>query len=65
MNNTNLSPKFDQELISMFADEEVNYWATKWGVSKESIKSAVKFSGSNSVSKVYTYLLNKNKVKST
>jgi hypothetical protein len=62
MNNARLLTKSDQELISMFAEEEVNFWANKWGVTKETVKSAVKFSGSNSVSKVYTYLVNSNKV---
>ncbi|WP_256013786.1 DUF3606 domain-containing protein [Desertivirga xinjiangensis] len=63
MNNTKATPKLDQELISMFADDEVNYWATKWGVTRETVKSAVKFSGSNAVSTVYSYLLNSNKVR--
>lgn len=63
MNNTKATPNLDQELISMFADDEVNYWATKWGVTRETVKSAVKFSGSNAVSTVYSYLLNSNKVR--
>ena len=63
MNNTKLLTRNDQELISMFAEEEVNFWANKWGVTKETVKSAVKFSGSNSVSRVYTYLVNTNKVR--
>lgn len=63
MNNTKLLTSKDQELISMFAEEEVNFWANKWGVTKETVKSAVKFSGSNSVSRVYTYLVNTNKVR--
>jgi len=63
MNNARLFEKTEKELISMFADEEVNYWATKWGVTRENVKSAVKLSGSNSVSRVYTYLLNANKIR--
>ena len=63
MNTTKIFEKTDKELISMFAEDEVNYWANKWGVTKEAIKSAVKFSGCNSVSRVYTYLLNNQKVR--
>ncbi|RZL29554.1 MAG: DUF3606 domain-containing protein [Pedobacter sp.] len=62
MNNAMLLTKKDQELISMSAEEEVNFWANKWGVTKETVKSAVKFSGSNSVSQVYTYLVKSKKV---
>ncbi|WP_207425574.1 DUF3606 domain-containing protein [Pedobacter sp. SYSU D00535] len=65
MNNTKLIDKFDKELISMFAEDEVNYWATKWGVTKETLKSAVRFSGNNSVSSVYNYLIDKNKLRLT
>jgi hypothetical protein len=62
MNNTKALSNNDQELISMFVENEVNYWANKWGVTKESVKSAVKLCGSNSVSKVYNYLVNAKKV---
>lgn len=62
MNNTKTLANSDHELISMFAENEVNYWATKWGVTKETVKSAVKFSGSNSVSRVYKYLRDKKKL---
>jgi hypothetical protein len=63
MNKSKLFEKTDKDLISVFADDELNYWALKWGVSKETIKSAVKASGCNSVSKVYTYLINANKLR--
>jgi hypothetical protein len=62
MNRPKLFECTDKELISMFVEDEVNYWANKWGVTKETVKSAVKASGSNSVSQVYTYLLNSNKL---
>ena len=63
MNRPKLYERTDKDLISLFADEELNYWALKWGVSKETIKSAVKATGCNSVSKVYTYLINANKLR--
>ncbi|MEJ6979248.1 DUF3606 domain-containing protein [Pedobacter sp. P351] len=63
MDKSRFFEKTDKDLISVFADDELNYWALKWGVSKETIKSAIKASGSNSVSKVYTYLANANKLK--
>lgn len=63
MNNASLLNEKDQELISMFAEDEVSFWASKWGVTKETVKSAVKFSGSNSVSQVYTYLVSSNKIR--
>jgi hypothetical protein len=62
MNRSKLFEKTDRDLISAFSDEELNYWALKWGVSKETIKSAIKAAGCNSVSKVYTYLVNANKL---
>lgn len=63
MDKSRFFEKTDKDLISVFADDELNYWALKWGVSKETIKSAIKASGSNSVSKVYTYLADANKLK--
>jgi hypothetical protein len=63
MNKSKIFEKTDKDLISVFADDELNYWALKWSVSKETIKSAIKASGSNSVSKVYTYLADANKLK--
>jgi hypothetical protein len=63
MNNTKSFGSTDKELISVFAEDELNYWSLKWGVTKETIKTAVKASGCNSVSKVYTYLLNANKLR--
>jgi hypothetical protein len=62
MNRSKLFEKTDRDLISAFSDDELNYWSLKWGVSKETIKSAIKASGCNSVSKVYTYLVNANKL---
>ena len=62
MNSRKSFEKTDKDVISVFAEDELNFWALKWGVSKETIKSAVKASGCNSVSKVYTYLLNTNKI---
>ena len=59
---TNLQPRMEQELISMFAKEVVCYWPAKWGVTKEAVKSAVRFCGSNSVSQVYAYLLSRKKL---
>ncbi|PRY52429.1 uncharacterized protein DUF3606 [Arcticibacter pallidicorallinus] len=50
----------EKMLISIHIEEDLNYWANKWGVSRESIKSAVKASRSNSISSVQEYLL-KNK----
>jgi hypothetical protein len=58
-----INTKRENDLISVFAEDELNFWSLKWGVSKETIKSAVKASGCNSVSKVYTYLQNTNKLK--
>ena len=49
-------------LISMHIEEDLNYWANKWGVSRESIKSAVKASRSNSISAVQEYLLKSKKI---
>lgn len=63
MNKSKLFQKTEKDLISAFADDELNYWALKWGVSKETIKSAIKASGCNSVSKVYTYLVEANKLR--
>ncbi|MBC7914401.1 MAG: DUF3606 domain-containing protein [Pyrinomonadaceae bacterium] len=63
MNRHKSYKKTDKDLISVFAEDELNYWALKWGVSKETIKSAVKASGCNSVSKVFTHLMNANKLK--
>jgi hypothetical protein len=63
MNSNKSFEKTDKDLISVFAEDELNYWSLKWGVSKETIKTAVKASGCNSVSKVYTYLLNSNKLR--
>lgn len=63
MDKSKFFEKTDKDLISVFADDELNYWALKWGVSKETIKSAIKASGSNSVSRVYTYLADANKLK--
>ena len=63
MDKSKFFEKTDKDLISAFADDELNYWALKWGVSKETIKSAIKASGSTSVSKVYTYLADANKLK--
>ncbi len=62
MNKLKENTKRENDLISVFAEDELNFWSLKWGVSKETIKSAVKASGCNSVSKVYTYLLNTNKL---
>ncbi len=63
MNKIKENTNRENALISVFAEDELNFWCLKWGVSKETIKSAVKASGSNSVSKVYTYLQNTNKLK--
>ena len=63
MNRYHIFERRDKDLISVFADDELNYWSAKWGVSKEAIKSAVRFSGCNSVSKVYNYLTNTNKLR--
>jgi len=61
MNSTNL--RYDEKmLISMHIEEDLNYWANKWGVSRESIKSAVKASRSNSISAVQEYLLKSKKI---
>ncbi|HEX8378833.1 MAG TPA: DUF3606 domain-containing protein [Pedobacter sp.] len=62
MNKLKENTKRENDLISVFAEDELNFWSLKWGVSKETIKSAIKASGCNSVSKVYTYLLNTNKL---
>jgi hypothetical protein len=58
-----VNTKRESDLISVFAEDELNFWSLKWGVSKETIKSAIKASGCNSVSKVYTYLQITNKLK--
>ncbi|EOR96053.1 hypothetical protein ADIARSV_0697 [Arcticibacter svalbardensis MN12-7] len=58
MKTANKSYK-EKTLISMYIDEEVDYWAKKWGVSKESIKSAVKALRSNSITDVHDYLFGK------
>lgn len=58
MKTANKSYK-EKSLISMYLDEEVDYWAKKWNVSKESIKSAVKASKSNSIKEVHDYLFGK------
>lgn len=55
--------KTGKDLISVFSEDELNYWSLRWGVSKETIKSAIKASSSNSVSKVYTYLVTADKIK--
>lgn len=61
MNNDNL--RFSERmLISMHIEEDVNYWANKWGVSRESIKSAVKASRSNDISTVQDYLVKNKKI---
>lgn len=61
MNNGNL--RFSERmLISMHIEEDVNYWANKWGVSRESIKSAVKASRSNDISTVQDYLVKNKKI---
>jgi len=46
----------------MHLEEDVNYWANKWGVSRESIKSAVKASRSNNIYAVQEYLLKNKKI---
>lgn len=46
----------------MHIEEDLNYWATKWGVSRESIKSAVKALRSNNISDVQNYLMKNNKI---
>jgi|GEM_PF-767611 len=61
MNNGNIRPS-ERMLISMHIEEEVNYWANRWGVSRESIKSAVKASRSNNISAVENYLLKNKKL---
>ncbi|WP_407431116.1 DUF3606 domain-containing protein [Arcticibacter sp.] len=61
MNSTNLRYN-EKMLISMHVEEDLNYWANKWGVSRESIKSAVKASRSNSISAVQEYLLKNKKI---
>lgn len=63
MNSQNNFYRGDKDLISLFLEEDVNYWAVKWGVSKETIKSAVKACGSNSVSNVYNYLERSRKIR--
>ncbi|MBC7915194.1 MAG: DUF3606 domain-containing protein [Pyrinomonadaceae bacterium] len=63
MSNSKLIEKKDNDLISAFADDELIYWALKWGVTKETIKAAIKATNSNSVSQVYTYLENANKLR--
>lgn len=61
MTNTNL--RFSEKmLISIHIEEDLNYWATKWGVSRESIKSAVKALRSNNISDVQNYLMNNKKM---
>lgn len=61
MNNGNL--RFSERmLISMHIEEDVNYWANKWGVSRESIKSAVKASRSTNISTVQDYLVKNKKI---
>jgi len=62
MDHPKPNEKTGKDLISVFSEDELNYWSLKWGVSKETIKSAVKASNCNSVSKVYTYLVNANKI---
>ncbi|MGV3703861.1 MAG: DUF3606 domain-containing protein [Arcticibacter sp.] len=61
MNNGNIRPS-ERMLISMHIEEEVNYWANRWGVTCESIKSAVKASRSNNISAVENYLLKNKKL---
>lgn len=46
----------------MHIEEDLNYWANKWGVSRESIKSAVKASRTNNISAVQEYLLKNKKI---
>lgn len=61
MKNTRLFETKENDQIHVYVDDELSYWALKWGVSKEAIKSAIKASKSTSVNTVYTYLVNKNK----
>jgi len=61
MNSTNLRYS-EKMLISMHIEEDLNYWANKWGVSRESIKSAVKASRTNNISAVQEYLLKNKKI---
>lgn len=61
MNSTNLRNS-EKMLISMHIEEDLNYWAGRWGVSRESIKSAVKASRSNSIAAVHDYLLKNKKM---
>jgi len=56
---TSINSYQKETLISMYIDEEVEFWAQTWGVSKESIKSAVKALKSNSVTEVHDYLFSK------
>jgi len=62
MKNTRLFETTENDLIHVSVDDELNYWALKWGVSKETIKSAIKASKSISVATVYAYLVNENKL---
>lgn len=52
----------EKTLISMHVEEDLNYWANKWGISRESIKSAVKASRSNNIFAVQEYLLKNKKI---
>lgn len=52
----------EKVLISMHIEEDLTYWANKWGVSRESIKSAVKALRSNNISEVQEYLMKNKKI---